>query len=187
MRGVNVSIRRLSPSEFALVAPRLVDIYISAMGYDPAVHEQRLRAWRHDIMRPGFTGIIASGPNDVVGLAYGFLGTRDTWWDRQVRRGLSLATTPEQADDLLRDYFEIAEIHVSPAIQGRGIGGKLLTELVWNVPARTALLSTPEVDAEDNAAFGLYRSMGFEDVLRWFRFDGDDRRFAILGRPLPLE
>ena len=187
MKGVNVSIRRLSPSEFALLAPRLVDIYISAMGYDPAVHVQRLRAWRHDMIRAGFTGIIATTPNEVIGVAYGFLGTRETWWDRQVRRGVSLASSEDEADELMRDYFEVAEIHVSPAAQGMGIGRKLLTELLWNIPARTALLSTPEVENEANNAFGLYRAMGFTDVLRHFHFDGDDRRFAVLGRPLPLE
>lgn len=186
MKGVNVSIRRLSPSEFALIAPRLVDIYISAMGYDPAVQEQRLRAWRHDMIRPGFTSIIAATPNEVIGVAYGFLGSRETWWDRQVRRGLTLAGSQQEADEFMSDYFEVAEIHVLPSAQGMGIGRKLLTELLWNVPAPKALLSTPEVEAEANNAFGLYRSMGFTDVLRHFYFDGDDRHFAVLGRPLPL-
>lgn len=187
MKDVNVSIRRLSPSEFALIAPRLVDIYISAMGYDPAVREQRLRSWRHDMIRPGFTGIIAATPNEAIGVAYGFLGTRETWWDRQVRRGVALASSEHEADQLMQDYFEVAEIHVSPAAQGMGIGRKLLTELLWNIPARTALLSTPEVENEANNAFGLYRSMGFTDVLRHFYFDGDNRHFAVLGHPLPLD
>ncbi len=187
MKVVNVSIRRLSPSEFALIAPRLVDIYISAMGYDPAVREQRLRAWRHDMLRPGFTCIIATTPNEAIGVAYGFLGTRETWWDRQVRRGVAVAASEREADELMRDYFEVAEVHVSPEAQGMGIGRKMLTELLWNIPARTALLSTPEVADEANNAFRLYRSMGFTDVLRHFYFDGDNRHFAVLGRPLPLE
>ena len=48
------------------------------------------------------------------------------------------------------------------------------------------LLSTPEVPGEDNRAWQLYRRMGFEDVLRRFTFLGDSRRFAVLGRGLPL-
>lgn len=184
---MTVSIRRLTTSEFALAAPRLVDIYISAMGYNPAVKEQRLRAWRNDLMQPGFSSLMATTPNDAVGVAYGFIGTRDTWWDKQVRRGLALHTSPEHADEVLADYFEVAEIHVSPGLQGAGIGRRLLTQLLWNAPASTTLLSTPEVDGEANGAFGLYRSMGFRDVLRNYRFAGDSRPFAVLGRALPLE
>ena len=48
------------------------------------------------------------------------------------------------------------------------------------------MLSTPEVENENNGAWRLYRSLGFGDVLRSHRFDGDTRPFAVLSRPLPL-
>ncbi|MER2206304.1 MAG: GNAT family N-acetyltransferase, partial [Rhodococcus sp. (in: high G+C Gram-positive bacteria)] len=53
-------------------------------------------------------------------------------------------------------------------------------------PERSVLLSTPEVYDEDNRAWRLYRRLGFRDVLRRFRFAGDNRPFAVLGRGLPL-
>jgi ribosomal protein S18 acetylase RimI-like enzyme len=184
---VNISIRRISGPEFSIAAPRLVDIYIAAMDYSPSVRNQRIRAWREDTLLPGFTAIVAATHNDVVGLAYGFLGTRETWWDRQLRKGLQAAGHDDETiKEIAGDYFEIAEIHVRPGLQGAGVGRRLLTDLLWNAPARAALLSTPEIPGEDNNAFGLYRSFGFHDVLRHFHFDGDTRPFAVLGLPLPL-
>ncbi|WP_350354543.1 GNAT family N-acetyltransferase [Corynebacterium aquatimens] len=93
--------------------------------------------------------------------------------------------TPRRRE-ILNSYFEVAEIHVLPGHQGRGIGAKLLTELLKLAPAEWALLSTPEIDGEANGAFGLYRKYGFEDLARNFMYPGDPRPFAILGRRLPL-
>lgn len=76
-------------------------------------------------------------------------------------------------------------MHVAPRAQGRGLGRAMLTELLRNAPASWALLSTPEVPGEDNAAFGLYRSFGFTDILRDFYYAGDPRPFAVLGLRLP--
>ncbi len=187
MEYVNILLHRLNPAEFSLLAPQLVDVYIAAMGYDPAVRSPRIRAWRRDLMQPGFAAVIAEIDSAVAGVAYGFLGSSDTWWDRQLRRGFREAggPTPEQ-QGILNSYFELAEIHVAPDLQGAGIGRMLLREVLWNVPARHVLLSTPEVDGEDNRAFGLYRSEGFGDALRHLHYPGDARPFAILHASLPL-
>jgi ribosomal protein S18 acetylase RimI-like enzyme len=48
------------------------------------------------------------------------------------------------------------------------------------------LLSTPEINGESNRAWRLYRRLGFTDIIRGYRFAGDPRAFAILGRALPL-
>ncbi|MDO5668813.1 MAG: GNAT family N-acetyltransferase [Corynebacterium sp.] len=184
---MTLEIRRLSGPEFAVLAPQLVDLYIEAMGYDPSIRAGRINVWRQEIMQPGFTALAALEQDEVLGIAYGYIGAPDMWWDRQVRRGFREAGGPDTRQlMLMRDYFEVAEIHVSPHQQGRGIGRLLLTELLWLAPAAYALLSTPEVDDEANNAFGLYRSMGFSDELRHFHFDGDGRPFAVLSLPLPL-
>jgi len=182
-----LEIRRLSGPEFAVLAPRLVDLYIEAMGYDPSISAGRVAVWRQEIMQPGFTSLVALEHDTVLGVAYGYNGAPDMWWDRQVRRGFREAGGPDTRQlMLMRDYFEVAEIHVSPHQQGRGIGRLLLTELLWLAPASHAMLSTPEVEDEANNAFSLYRSMGFTDELRDFLFDGDGRPFAVLSVPLPL-
>lgn len=184
---MTLEIRRLSGPEFAVLTPRLVDLYIEAMGYDPAIRASRMEVWRREIAQPGFTALAAFEGDAVLGIAYGYLGAPDLWWDRQVRRGFREAGGPDTRQaTLIRDYFEVAEVHVDPAHQGRGIGRRLLSELLWLVPAGHALLSTPEVEGEANKAFSLYRSMGFRDELRDFRFDGDPRPFAVLSVPLPL-
>nr|WP_304503688.1 N-acetyltransferase [Corynebacterium lemuris] len=184
---VTIEIRRLTGPEFAVLTPQLVDLYIEAMGYDRSIRAGRIEVWRREIMQPGFTALAAFEQDTLLGVAYGYLGAPDLWWDRQVRRGFREAGGPDTHQAvLMRDYFEIAEIHVDPAHQGRGMGRQLLSQLLWHVPATYALLSTPEVENEANNAFSLYRSMGFRDELRNFHFDGDSRPFAVLSVALPL-
>ncbi|MCP1386728.1 GNAT family N-acetyltransferase [Corynebacterium sp. TA-R-1] len=185
---MTVEIRRLTAGEYSLLVPTLVDIYIAAMEYNPAIRDQRIRVWRGEVAWPGFTAIAAVDGDDVVGVAYGFLGSRDRWWDRQLVRSMeeSGGITHER-QQILDSYFEVAEIHVAPGQQGRGIGAAMLAELLRQAPAAWALLSTPEVKDEANHAFSLYRRFGFVDVARRFLYPGDQRPFAILGRPLPLE
>ena len=184
--SVSFEIRRLTPPEFSLLAPQLVEIYIEAMHY-PAILHSRISSWRNDVTRPGFSAQIATHDNGIVGVAYGFLGSPDSWWDAELRRGLLLQGGPtEEQWDIVRNYFELAEIHVLPQYQGHGLGRKLLEGLLWNAPARYALLSTPEVPNEDNGAFRLYRAAGFFDVLRDHLYPADARPFAILGASLPL-
>lgn len=187
MGNVTISIRRLTSAEFSVNAPDFVDIYIEAMGYDPNLRSARINAWRRETYQPGFTAVCALSDGEILGVAYGFLGSPDHWWHLQVRRGFNLTGGPTEAEyELLRNYFEVAEIHVRPGHQGAGIGRQLITELLRFVPAGNALLSTPEVPGEENLAFGLYRSLGFKDVLRHFRFTGDQRLFAVLAARLPL-
>ena len=88
--------------------------------------------------------------------------------------------------ELPDDYVELTELHVSPSHQGRGIGSALLRNFLAERTEGTVMLSTPEVENESNGAWRLYRSLGFGDVLRSHRFDGDARPFAVLSRSLPL-
>ena len=187
IRHVSYTLRRLSPQEFAIALPHLVDIYIAAMDYNPSVRDGSISRWRADLMRPGFSCVVATDEYGIAGFAYGFLGAPDTWWDKQLRRALAASggPTPEQ-EEILHNYFELAEIHVLPAKQGHGLGRALLEALAWNLPARYILLSTPEVPNEANSAFGLYRKMGFGDFLRDLHYPADSRPFAILQSTVPL-
>lgn len=74
MDNVSFEIRRLTPQEFAMLSTQLVEIYIEAMGYDPITFSRSVDNWRTDSMRPGFTALIATHDNGIVGLAYGFFG-----------------------------------------------------------------------------------------------------------------
>lgn len=165
-------------------------VYVRAMDYPAAVRAARAPLWGEHVLRHGWRAVGAFAPPEqgrgeaeLVGIAYGYRGGPAYWWDRQVREGLE-HTGGDTA--VLDDYFELTELHVDPDAQGRGIGRGLLERLLTDRPEAAVLLSTPEVDGESNRAWSLYRTMGFTDVLREFRFNGDRRPFAVLGRPLPL-
>ncbi|MBF6330173.1 GNAT family N-acetyltransferase [Nocardia transvalensis] len=175
-----------------------LSVYVAAMDYPRGTEHHRAPMWTEHTTRPGWQAVAAVLPEDsgyfdlrtapLVAIAYGYHGAPHQWWHQQVHSGMRRSGWPEHAArDLLADYFELTELHVHPSAQGRGIGETLLVRLLRNRPEQTALLSTPEVDQEDNRAWRLYRRQGFTDVVRHFVFSGDTRRFAVLGRPLPLE
>jgi DNA polymerase-1 len=98
---------------------------------------------------------------------------------------LRAALPPNGIDAWLGNYFQLAEVHVAPGAQGRGIGETLVRRLLdWRWENRV-LLSVVD-DDEQTRAWRLYRRLGFVDVLRGHRFTGDLRKFAVLGRALPL-
>ncbi len=185
MGYVMFKIQALSPLEFSELTPVFVDLYLEAMGYQHEIRTSRIEAWRRDCLERGFRAICAHDDISALGIAYGFHGHPNQWWDKEVRRGLREVggATGEQLRSLAH-YFLVTEIHVDPQVQGHGIGRALLSALLTDVIPPVALLSTPEVPDEENNAFRLYRSFGFTDMLRHFYFRGDDRPFAVLQKQL---
>ena len=123
----------------------------------------------------------------LLGVAYGYRGAPDQWWQQQVVRGLRHFGFPHaEIGRLMSDYFELTELHIHPTAQGSGLGEALARRLLTDRPEAHVLLSTPEIGDEPNRAWRLYRRMGFTDVIRGYHFAGDPRAFAILGRALPL-
>lgn len=190
-----VSILPATPGQFFRRIDELVDIHLAAMNYSPSLFHQRKDLWLSNTGRYGFLCHIALIHGDGVdpnlndmrqrsaGICFSFHGTPDTWWYQQVYRGLVLAGhSREEAHSTLTDYSELSEIHVSPHLQGRGIGKALLHTHLQSVSTGKVMLSTPEVEGESNGAWRLYRKLGFTDVLRGFLFPSDARPFAILER-----
>ncbi|ALF57809.1 GNAT family N-acetyltransferase [Corynebacterium pseudotuberculosis] len=195
---MSISIQSLSSTAFAFHCPDFVNLYIDAMGYSPSLRRSRVSVWRRAVMESGFAAVCAIESDKrypyvygdgIVGIAYGFLGRREHWWNRQIRRGLRNAkvTSSDIKTSMPDHYFELAEIHVSPLAQAQGIGHRLLSALLQKIDSPTVLLSTTEVPNESNAAFALYRRHGFYDLLRDFYFQGDSRAFAILRAELDKE
>jgi ribosomal protein S18 acetylase RimI-like enzyme len=123
----------------------------------------------------------ADGP--VIAFAYGFRGADGQWWHDVVRSGLTAAGGENAAAAWLADTFEIAEVHVRPEYQRRGIGRAMLLSLTAGCPQRTAVLST--LDAPSPAR-RLYRSLGFTDLLTGFGFPGNGPPYVVMGAALPL-
>ena len=119
----------------------------------------------------------------LAGFAYGFHGAGGQWWHDLVRGALISAGGDAFAQDWLADSFEVAEVHVHPDYQGRGLGRRLVPALAHPRLERTALLSTQ--DAESRAR-RLYRSLGFTDLVTRYRFPGTDPPYAVMGAVLPL-
>ncbi|MGU3294095.1 GNAT family N-acetyltransferase [Williamsia sp. M5A3_1d] len=175
-----------------------LDVYVEAMGYPRGTQTHRSPLWRDHMRRPGWTAVGAyRSPDDetdgsstgesLIGIAYGYTGAGDQWWHQQLCAGLRHGGyTREQIDEITRDYFELTELHVHPRLQGHRIGEALLARLLEGRTEKSVLLSTPEVPADDNRAWRLYRRVGFADLLRHFSFAGDPRPFAVLGRRLPM-
>ncbi|OBI14691.1 ribosomal-protein-alanine N-acetyltransferase [Mycobacterium sp. E2462] len=70
--------------------------------------------------------------------------------------------------------YEVHTIGVDPAYQGRGIGRRLLEELLAFADGGVVYL---EVRTDNEAAIALYRSTGFEQVglrRRYYRVSGAD-------------
>ena len=70
--------------------------------------------------------------------------------------------------------YEVHTIGVDPAYQGRGIGRRMLAELLKFADGGVVYL---EVRTDNEAAIALYRSMGFEQVglrRRYYRVSGAD-------------
>lgn len=190
----------LSPTDLQARLGDALAVYLEAMNYPPATAGQRAPMWLEHTRRHGWRAVAAvevhgtdaPAPEQaltapLLGIAYGYRGAPDQWWQQQVARGLANTGLPQaEIKQLMTDYFELTELHIHPAAQGQGLGEALARRLLSDRSEAQVLLSTPEMAGEPNRAWRLYRRLGFGDVIRGYHFSGDPRAFAILGRPLPL-
>ena len=177
-------------------------VYVDAMRYPRGTEDQRASMWLEHTRRTGWKAVAAvevpdpadSGAGSaeltaapIVGVAYGYCGAPDQWWQQQVVAGLQrIGADRSRISELMTSYFELTELHIQPRAQGRGLGEALARRLLAGRAEAHVLLSTPEINGEANRAWRLYRRLGFTDVIRGYHFAGDPRPFAILGRSLPL-
>jgi GNAT superfamily N-acetyltransferase len=124
-----------------------------------------------------------AGRAAIVGFAYGFHGANGQWWHDLVRSALANAGGRDFAQQWMAESFEVAEVHVHPDYQGRGIGQAMVPALLHPRLERTALLSTQDTESR---ARRLYRGLGFTDLVTGYRFPGTDPPYAVMGTALPL-
>lgn len=192
----------LSPSDMQRRLGDALAVYVDAMRYPRGTEAQRASMWLEHTRRPGWKAVAAVTIGDsedapageaeltsapMVGIAYGYCGAPDQWWQQQVVAGLQrVGTDRNSIAALMTSYFELTELHIHPRAQGQGLGEALARRLLSDRQESHVLLSTPEINGEANRAWRLYRRLGFTDVIRGYHFAGDPRAFAILGRSLPL-
>ena len=195
----------LSPGEMAHRLGDALAVYVDAMRYPRGTEDQRASMWLEHTRRHGWKAVAAVeaasedteniGTTDdtgvaaapLLGVAYGYCGAPDQWWQQQVVAGLRRNGTDQgHISELMNSYFELTELHIHPRAQGHGLGEALIRRLLDDRGEQHVLLSTPEINGEANRAWRLYRRLGFTDIIRGYHFAGDPRAFAILGRSLPL-
>lgn len=177
-------------------------VYVDAMRYPRGTENQRASMWLEHTRRHGWQAVAAVEADcgadqlppaeelsraPLLGVAYGYCGAPDQWWQQQVVQGLQRGGFARpHITELMASYFELTELHIHPRAQGRGLGEALARRLLAGRGEANVLLSTPETNGEANRAWRLYRRLGFTDIIRGYHFAGDPRPFAILGRTLPL-
>jgi ribosomal protein S18 acetylase RimI-like enzyme len=193
----------LSPSDMQRRLGDALGVYVDAMRYPRGTEDQRASMWLEHTRRHGWKAVAAVEVPDqqdmtdlagvalatapMLGVAYGYCGAPDQWWQQQVVQGLyRVGADRMRIAELMTSYFELTELHIAPRAQGRGLGEALARRLLADRGEAHVLLSTPETNGEANRAWRLYRRLGFTDIIRGYHFAGDPRAFAILGRALPL-
>jgi ribosomal protein S18 acetylase RimI-like enzyme len=192
----------LSPTDMAHRLGDALAVYVDAMRYPRGTEDQRASMWLEHTRRDGWKAVAAveaavenTGAIDgaaltaapLLGVAYGYCGAPDQWWQQQVVAGLRRKGADQgHISKLMNSYFELTELHIHPRAQGQGLGEALIRRLLDDRGEQHVLLSTPEINGEANRAWRLYRRLGFTDIIRGYHFAGDPRAFAILGRSLPL-
>ncbi len=180
-----VSVAELGRPAFLANIEAQLDIYAAAMGANPDEVPGRRAIMERHAGHPGLRSLVAieEGSRRIVGFAYGFRGVPGQWWHDVVWSGIVATAGQASAEAWLASALEIAEVHVQPEFQQRGIGRQMILMLTANRTERTALLSTR--DAKTPARH-LYRQLGFADILTAFQFPGGGPPYAVMGAPLPL-
>lgn len=180
-----VAIWELSKTDFLGSVSELTAIYGAAMEAPAEELPTRRAIMERHAASPAFRALaVTSGDSRrLIAFTYGFRGVPGQWWHDVVRNGLLSASGPSVAADWLDYVLEIAEVHVRPEFQARGIGRRMVVTLAAGRSERTAVLSTRDADTP---ARKLYRSLGFTDLLRDFLFPGGGPPYAVMGARLPL-
>ena len=175
----------LSRTDFLSTVGEFLAIYAAAMGAEPAELPTRQAIMERHARNPGFRALaVSSGdPARIVAFTYGFRGVAGQWWHDVVRAAIVASSGGSVASDWLDFVMEVAEVHVHPEFQARGIGRRMVLALTAGRSESTAVLSTRDAQTP---ARKLYYSLGFEDLLTDFLFPGGGPPYAVMGAALPL-
>jgi ribosomal protein S18 acetylase RimI-like enzyme len=162
------------PSDFLARIHDVIEVYGEAWGAPSARRaDQRAISSRHATY-PAFACAAALEGDALVGFGYGTRGEPTHWWHERV--------APAAPPAWFEDYFVIAEVAVRPEAQGRGIGRAVTERLLATEEANATRAVLLTVDAANERAIALYRSLGFEDVVAEFRFEPEGPPKLVLGR-----
>jgi len=174
-RAAPPTVRQVDTPEFSASVVAAAQIYGEAMRRPPELVVQRREIMASHVVRPGFVSAFARADGNLVGFGYGYRGRAGDWWHDVVAKGLGRRS----AKEWLTNSFELAELHVHPEWQGRGLGRQLLTTVLASAVGETIVLSTHD---RESPARALYRSVGFVDLLTGFVFPGSSEVYVVMGK-----
>jgi ribosomal protein S18 acetylase RimI-like enzyme len=125
--------------------------------------------------KAGYLGVGGYDADDaMVAIAYGYLAHGGDWWTDTVRPHLVDAGTQAA----LIDAFAIAEVAVTPQYQGRGVGSRILDDLLRRIAAPRIVLG---VYTDNATARHVYERRGFVVLTAPFQFFAGDRPYVVMG------
>lgn len=150
-------------------------VYERSFALPEARREAVIERFRRHVQKNQFTAcVVRTADGSLAAFSYGYLGAPGDWWHDRVRGNMD----SDLAIEWMADSFEVAEVVVDPAFQGRGIGGMLVQELCKFTRARTVLLT---VRTDNTNARKLYDRLGFVILIDSLFFPGDDYPYAVMG------
>jgi ribosomal protein S18 acetylase RimI-like enzyme len=176
---LDIHIHRIEPFRARDVAGAVGRIYRDAHGIDDAEAQRFLSgAFAKHATWLDFRLFVATYEGIPVGFVYGYTSRPGQWWHDTIRPALEAAGHAAWQ----RDAVELAEIAVSPAVQGRGIGTAMLEAFLADAEGRAILLSTMANPAD--RAQALYRRHGFVDLVAGFLYPGatEEEAAILMGR-----
>src|ERR1700752_701587 len=109
-------------------------IYVDAMRYPRGTEDNRASMWMEHSKREGWKAVadvdVPGGDGGqprvdmlvdapMIGVAYGYCGAPDQWWQQQVLQGMRRAgLAPSEIGSLMGRYFELTELHIHPRPPG---------------------------------------------------------------------
>jgi ribosomal protein S18 acetylase RimI-like enzyme len=136
----------------------LRDVHRAALGAGALSDEwARERLPRH-VERDDFVFLVVREDLRVIAFGYGYTGAYGQWWTERVGRAL---TDDQRREWLDPPHFEVVELHVRPSLQRRGIGSKLLAQLLSRQPHDRAVLTTQSASRKARA---FYAKNGWSEL-----------------------
>jgi len=176
------TIELLEPAAALAIRPEVVRVYRAAFAAPPygktaAAAERFAGTFGRHAARAGFRLAAARAGSHLAGFGYGYGSGPGQWWRDTVAAALGPALVARWLDGA----FELVELAVLPADQGRGLGAALHDGLLAGLPQRTAVLSTIAVET---AGLRLYRQRGWQVLHPGLRFPGVAEPYMIMGLDL---
>jgi ribosomal protein S18 acetylase RimI-like enzyme len=175
-RDVTLTILPLDPASPMLKS--VIALYNAVWGKSGAGATSADAQIRRHAGYPGFKAVVALTPEgQAVGFAYGYTNTPGQWWHERVAENLGAERTARE----LTGSFCVTELAVMSSHRRRGLGRRLLAQLLADLPHRAATLSTQR---DNLAARALYEAAGWDYLIERMRFVPGDQEWVVMRRRL---